>query len=126
MTQDLKKNVGPSKYRNNNKTMASRGNNSTKKEKNRNSDTKNMEPGKPKNIRRFTKAAKNNLGHRKFKPPNSVINLVLNLRAMASTSRNEFVESSAWAINIQKLANIKFDWPLTTHIVSQCISTTVE
>jgi len=75
--------------------MAKRGNSSTKKEKNKNSDTKNIEPGKPKNIRRFTKEAKNSLGHRKFKPPNSVINLVLNLRAMASTSRNEFVDSSA-------------------------------
>jgi hypothetical protein len=27
---------------------------------------------------------------------------------------------------MQKLANIKFDWPLTIHMVSQCISTTVE
>jgi hypothetical protein len=27
---------------------------------------------------------------------------------------------------MQKLANIKLDWPLITQIVSQCISTTVE
>ena len=58
LTQDLKKNVGPSKYRNSNKTIAKRGNSSTKKEKNKNSNTKNIEPGKPRNIRRFTRAAK--------------------------------------------------------------------
>jgi hypothetical protein len=36
------------------------------------------------------------------------------------------VESKAWLIIIQKLDSIKLDWPLTIHIVSQCISTTVE
>lgn len=109
LTHDLKKNVGPNKYKNNRRVIASKGNKSTKKEKNKNSDTKNMEPGKPKNIKRFTSAAKNNLGHKKFRPPNSVINLVLNLRAMASTSKNEFVESKACAISIQKLASSKLD-----------------
>jgi hypothetical protein len=36
------------------------------------------------------------------------------------------VDKRAWLISIQKLASIKDDWPLITHIVSQCISTTVE
>jgi hypothetical protein len=36
------------------------------------------------------------------------------------------VDNKAWLIIIQKLDSIKFDWPLTIHIVSQCISTTVE
>jgi len=108
-THDLKKNVGPRRYRNRSKVMARRGNKSTKNEKNKNSDTKNIEPGKPKNINKFTSAAKNSLGHRKFKPPNSVINLVLNLRAIASTSKKELVESKACAISIQKLASSKLD-----------------
>jgi hypothetical protein len=45
---------------------------------------------------------------------------------IASTKRNELVDKRAWLINIQKLANIKQDCPLITHIVNQCISTTVE
>lgn len=118
--------MGPSRYRNNSKSNAKKGNRSKKKEKKRNSETKNIEPGKPKKINKFVSEAKNNLGHKKFKPPNSVINLVLNLRAIASTRRNEFVDIRACAINIQKLANIRFDCPLITQIVSQCISTTVE
>jgi hypothetical protein len=36
------------------------------------------------------------------------------------------VDNKAWLIIIQKLDSIKFDWPLTIHIVNQCISTTVE
>jgi hypothetical protein len=126
LTHDLKKKVGPSKYKNRSNVRAKNGNKSRKKEKNKNSETKNIDPGNPKNIRRLTKDAKNNLGHKKFNPPNSVISLVLNRRPIASTNKNEFVESKAWAISIQKLASIKFDCPLTIHIVSQCISTTVE
>jgi len=125
-TQDLKKKVGPNKYKNNRSVSAKRGKRSMKKEKNRNSETKKIDPGKPRKINKFTSAAKNNLGHKKLRPPNSVISLVLNLLAIASTSRKELVESKACAINIQKLASIRFDCPLTTHIVSQCISTTVE
>jgi hypothetical protein len=49
------------------------------------------------------------LGHIKFIPLISVINLVLNLRAIASTSKNELVDNNAWLISIQKLASIKFD-----------------
>lgn len=97
-----------------------------KKEKNKNSETKKIEPGNPRNIKVFNKAHKNNLGHKKFIPLISVISLVLNLLAIASTNKNELVESKAWLISIQKLANIKFDCPLTTQIVNQCISTTVE
>jgi len=66
-----------------------------KKEKNKNSDTKNIDPGNPKKIRLFTSVIRNSLGHRKFIPLTSVNNLVLNLRAIASTNKNEFVESNA-------------------------------
>lgn len=118
--------MGPSRYKNTKRNIESTGNKSKKKLKNRNSDTKNIDPGNPKNIRLFNKVMRNNLGHIKLIPLISVRSLVLNLLAIASTSKNEFVESSAWLISIQKLASIRLDWPLTTHIVNQCISTTVE
>jgi len=66
-----------------------------KKLKNRNSDTKKIDPGKPKNIKLFNKVIKNSFGHMKFIPLISVNSLVLNRLAMASTSKNEFVESRA-------------------------------
>ena len=124
--QDLKKNVGANKYKNINKNNDISGNKSKKKVKNRNSETKKIDPGNPKKIRVFKSIARNNLGHIKFNPLISVIKRVLNLLATASTSKNELVESKAWLIIIQKLDSIKLDWPLTIHIVSQCISTTVE
>jgi hypothetical protein len=93
--QDLKKNVGPSKYKKINKNTVKTGNRSRKKEKKRNSDTKNIEPGNPRNIRVFSKAHKNNFGHIKFIPLTSVINLVLNLLAIASTNKKELVDKSA-------------------------------
>jgi hypothetical protein len=99
---------------------------SKKKLKNKISATNMIEPGNPKNIKRFTRLTKNNFGQRKFTPLISVINLVLNLRPIASTNKKELVDKSAWLISIQKLASISEDWPLMTHIVSQCISTTVE
>ena len=68
-----------------------------------------IEPGKPKKISKFTKLNKNNLGHIKLIPLISVINRVLNRRPIASTNKNELVESSAWLINIQKLASIRAD-----------------
>jgi hypothetical protein len=40
------------------------GKKSKKKEKNKNSATKNIEPGKPKNTRVFNSIAKNSLGHK--------------------------------------------------------------
>ena len=92
---DLKKKVGPSKYRNKSKNTVSTGNKSRKKEKNKNSETKNIEPGNPRNISVFRRAHRKSFGHIKFMPLISVIRRVLNLRAIASTSRKEFVESNA-------------------------------
>lgn len=106
---DLKKNVGPSKYKKTSKNIESKGNRSKKKLKNKNSDTKNIDPGNPKKIRLFKSVIKKSLGHIKLRPLISVNSLVLNRRAMASTKRKELVESKAWLINIQKLASIKFD-----------------
>jgi hypothetical protein len=85
-----------------------------------------IDPGKPKKIKQFINPIRNSLGQRKFKPLISVINRVLKRRPIASTKRNELVESNAWLISIQKLASIKADWPEMTQIVNQCISTTVE
>jgi hypothetical protein len=93
--QDLKKKVGPNKYRKFSKNKDNKGNKSKKNVKNKNSDTKKIEPGKPKNIKVFNKTAKNNFGHIKFKPLISVIRRVLNLLATASTNKNEFVDNKA-------------------------------
>ena len=68
-----------------------------------------MEPGNPKNIKLLSNVIKNSLGHMKLIPLISVNKRVLNLRAIASTSKKELVDSSAWLINIQKLASIRFD-----------------
>lgn len=108
-TQDRKKNVGPSKYKNTIKIKDIIGKRSKKNEKNKNSETKKIEPGKPKNIKLFNKIARNNFGHKKFKPLISVIKRVLNRRATASTSKNELVDNNAWLINIQKFASSRFD-----------------
>jgi hypothetical protein len=75
--------------------MDSKGNRSKKKLKNKNSDTKNIEPGNPKKMRLFSNVIKKSFGHIKFNPLISVRSLVLNRRAMASTNRNELVERSA-------------------------------
>jgi hypothetical protein len=93
--QDLKKNVGPKKYKKNNKKSDKIGNKSKKKVKNKNSDIKKMDPGNPKNIKIFNKIAKKSLGHMKLIPLISVIRRVLNLRAIASTSKKEFVDNNA-------------------------------
>jgi hypothetical protein len=61
---DLKKNVGPSKYKKKIRNIAAAGNKSMKNEKNRNSDTKKSEPGNPRKISKFVNEARNNLGHR--------------------------------------------------------------
>ena len=61
---DLKKNVGPNKHKNTNKKRAQSGNKSKKKEKKRISETKKIEPGKPKNIKILNKTNKNSFGHR--------------------------------------------------------------
>ena len=85
-----------------------------------------IEPGKPKNINKFTKLTKNSLGHKKLIPFTSVISLVLKRLPIASTSKKEFVDKRAWLINIAKLASINGECPLNTQIANQCISTTVE
>jgi hypothetical protein len=92
---DLKKNVGPSKYKNSNRNIESSGNKSKKKLKNKNSEIKNIDPGKPKKTNVFNKTIRNNFGHMKFKPLISVIKRVLNLLATASTSKNELVDNKA-------------------------------
>jgi hypothetical protein len=66
-----------------------------KNEKNKNSDTKKMDPGKPKNISKFNNEHKKSLGVKKLTPLTSVISRVLNLRAIASTSRKELVDMRA-------------------------------
>jgi len=71
------------------------GNKSKKKLKNKNSETKNIDPGKPKKIKLFNNVIKKSFGHRKLSPPISVNNRVLKRLAIASTKRNEFVESRA-------------------------------
>lgn len=93
--QLLKKNVGASKYNNTIKIKQRRGNRSKKKLKNSISETNIIEPGKPKKTSELINPAKKSLGHKKFTPLISVINRVLNRRAIASTRRNELVDRSA-------------------------------
>jgi hypothetical protein len=124
--QFLKKKVGAKRYKIINKKRDSKGNSSKEKLKKRNSAIKKIDPGNPKKIKEFIKIITNNLGHKKFIPLISVIKRVLKRLLIASTNKKEFVESKAWLINIQKLARERGEFPLKTHIVSQCISTTVE
>lgn len=63
-SHDLKKKVGPIRYKNESKKSASIGKKSKKNEKKRNSATKKIEPGKPKNTRVFRSIVRNNLGHK--------------------------------------------------------------
>jgi hypothetical protein len=62
--QDLKKKVGPSKYKKISKNNVQRGKRSKKKEKNKISEIKKMDPGKPKNIKMLSKTNRNNFGHK--------------------------------------------------------------
>ena len=87
--------MGPSKYKKTSRKTVNTGNKSRKNEKNKNSETKNIDPGKPRNIKVFNSAQRNSFGHIKFIPLISVISLVLNLLAIASTSRKELVDNSA-------------------------------
>jgi len=93
--QLLKKKVGPSKYNKTNKIKLIKGNRSKKKLKNKNSAIKKIDPGNPKKINKLIKLAKNNFGHKKLTPLISVINRVLKRLLIASTNKNEFVESRA-------------------------------
>ena len=92
---DLKKKVGPNKYKKISKKTVAVGNKSKKKEKKSISDTKKIEPGKPRNIKTFNNIQRKSLGHKKLIPLTSVIKRVLNRLATASTNKNEFVEIKA-------------------------------
>jgi hypothetical protein len=87
--------VGPNKYNNGMRTRHRSGNRSSKKLKNKISEIKKMEPGKPKNTSKLRRLAKNSLGHRKLTPLISVNSRVLNLRFIASTKKNELEERRA-------------------------------
>jgi hypothetical protein len=104
----------------------SAGNKSNVNTKNKISAIKNIDPGKPKKIKQFRSDDKKSFGVKKFTPLISSTDRVLKRRAIESTSKKELVESKAWLISMQKLASKRFDWPHTIHIVSQCISITVE
>ena len=75
--------------------MVITGKRSKKKLKNKNSDTKKIDPGNPKKIKLLSNMVKNNLGHKKFIPLISVSKRVLKRLATASTNKNEFVDKRA-------------------------------
>lgn len=87
--------MGPTKYSNIIQSKQRTGKRSKKNEKNKISATNIIDPGKPKKIKQLIKLTINNLGHRKFKPLISVINRVLKRLPIASTNKNELVESKA-------------------------------
>jgi hypothetical protein len=60
---DLKKNVGPNKYRKKRRNIAAAGNKSIKNEKNKISETKKIDPGNPKNINMLSSVTRKSLGH---------------------------------------------------------------
>ena len=93
--QVRKKKVGASKYKSIMKKIHNTGNKSRKKPKKRISETNIIEPGNPKKTSEFSKEVRKSFGHKKFKPLTSVIRRVLNRLAIASTSKNEFVDKSA-------------------------------
>jgi hypothetical protein len=61
---ERKKKVGPIKYKNTSKNRVHSGNRSKKNEKKRNSDTKKIDPGNPKNMSILSKTKRNNFGHK--------------------------------------------------------------
>jgi hypothetical protein len=126
LIQLRKKKVGPNKYKNGIRKTQSKGKRSSKKLKKRTSAIKKIEPGNPKKIKQLIKLIKNSLGHKKLTPLISVINLVLNRLLIASTKKKELEDNRAWLMSMQKLVNIIIEYPVITHIVNQCISTTVE
>lgn len=60
---DLKKNVGPNKYKKKIRNTAAAGNRSIKNEKNKTSETKKIDPGNPKNISMLSSVTRKSLGH---------------------------------------------------------------
>jgi hypothetical protein len=121
-----RKNIANTMYSSKARINASRGKASIKKEKNKNSAMKNKDPGNPRNTIQLAKVSRNNFGQRKLSPEISVTSLVLNRLAMASTIKKELVEIIAWLISIANPESHRYDWPLTTQMRSQCISTTVQ
>jgi len=105
--------------------MKYRGNKSIINVKNRISAMKNNVPGNPKKMKRFNREKRNSLGQRKFSPEISLTSLVLNLLAIESTSKKEFVDIKAWLVSIEKPAYQRTDLPLIIQITNQCISATV-
>jgi len=69
--------------------------NQKKKLKNKISAIKKIDPGKPKNIKQFSKLNINSFGHKKFNPLISVSKRVLKRLFKESTKKNEFEESKA-------------------------------
>ena len=63
-SHDLKKKVGPIRYKKNIRKKVIIGKKSKKKEKNRNSAIKKIEPGNPKNTRLFSKVIRKSFGHK--------------------------------------------------------------
>lgn len=63
-SQERKKKVGPIRYKNDIKKNANIGKKSKKNEKKRNSATKNIEPGKPRNTSVLRSIVRNSLGHK--------------------------------------------------------------
>jgi hypothetical protein len=102
-----KKNTGIKKYNSTIRIRQRPGKKSKQKEKKRNSATKNIVPGNPKNTTQFKKHAKNNFGHRKLIPEISEISRVLKRRLIESTKIKEVEETSAWLISIDPPASHK-------------------
>jgi hypothetical protein len=125
-TQLLKKKVGPRRYKNGIRKIHKNGKRSNKKLKKSTSAIKKILPGNPKKTKQFSKLIKKSLGQVKLIPLISVTKRVLKRLLIASTKKKEFDDNRAWLINIQKLANIRDEYPLKTQMASQCISTTVE
>ena len=62
--QERKKKVGPIRYKKSIKKIAAVGNKSKKKEKNKTSETKNIDPGNPKKMSMIRRVTRKSLGHR--------------------------------------------------------------
>lgn len=93
--QLLKKKVGTSKYKIISKKIDKTGKRSKEKLKKRNSAIKKIEPGKPKKIKELSSITKKSFGQRKLSPLISVIKRVLKRLLIASTNKNELVDSKA-------------------------------
>jgi len=95
LNQLRKKKLGAKTYKNRINRRAITGKRSMRKVKKRTSETKVRDPGNPKNKRQLINDSIKSLGQSKFNPLNSVINLVLKRRFIASTKRKALEESRA-------------------------------